>query len=400
MSARRPRVSAAQARHIALAAQGFKDRRPTGAVTERHFRRALGRMTILQLDSVNVAARSHYLPMLARLGPYDRDRLDRWLWRSGENHEFLSHEASITSMDLYPLLVHRMARRRWKMGAELERDHPGYVQAVLDEVASDGPLSVKELSDPGERSGPWWGYSKGKLCLEMLYVTGRLSIDHRTPGFTTVYDLPERVIPPELLAADAPDQPTAERAMLALAARSLGIATDKDLADYFRTKVTDARPMLAEMVAAGELVEVDVPDWGCSAYLHPEAARPRAVTGATFLSPFDPIVWCRPRAERMFGFEYRIEIYVPAPKRTYGYYVLPFLLDGELVGRADLKADRPGGRLVVKAAYREEQHDETRVATAMAEQLATMAPWLGLDDVAVERRGNLHGALDRALARS
>ncbi len=398
MSGGRRRVSGAQARRIALAAQGFKDRRPTGNVTERHFRRVLDRMTILQLDSVNVAARSHYLPLLARLGPYDRDRLDRWLWRSGENHEYLGHEASITSIDLYPLLVHRMARRRWKMGAALERDEPGYVRAVLDEVAEHGPLSVKELSDPGERSGPWWGYSKGKLCLEMLYVTGRLSIHHRTGGFTTVYDLPERVVPPELLAREAPDQPAAERELLRLAARSLGIATDKDLADYFRTKVTDARPILAELVAGGELLEVDVPDWGTTAYLDPEAAWPRTVAGAAFLSPFDPVVWCRPRAERMFGFEYRIEIYVPAPKRVYGYYVLPFLLDGDLVGRVDLKADRRAGRLLVKAAHLEDGHDAARVAGAMADQLAVIAGWLGLDEgVVVERRGDLHAPLRHAV---
>ncbi len=390
-------ISIERARRIALAAQGFKDRPPTGNVTERHFRRALDRMTILQLDSVNVLCRSHFLPMLARLGPYDRDRLDAWIWRSGENHEYLSHEASITSMDHYPLLRHRMGRRRWKLGLELEKNEPDYVAAVIDEVTEMGPLSIKQLSDPGERTGPWWGYSKGKTCLEMLYVTGRLSIHERTKTFVTVYDMPERVVPEHHLIADELPEHEAQKAMLMLGAKSLGIGTATDVADYFRLKMPVARPLLAELVADGLLEEVTVPGWKGPTYLHPEAAQPRAVDAATFLSPFDPVVWCRPRAERLFDFDYRIEIYVPEPKRVYGYYVLPFLLGDRLVGRVDLKADRKAGRLLARSAFLEAHAEPTETATAMAAKLHEMAEWLGLDGVEVGTRGDLASKLRAAV---
>lgn len=354
-------------------------------------------MTILQLDSVNVLARSHFLPMFARLGPYDRDRLDRWIWRSGENHEYLSHEASITSMDLYPLLQHRMRQRRWKSAVQFENDHPDYLAAVIDEIAQRGPLSVSDLSDPGGRSGPWWGWSKGKLALEVLYVSGRLAIHERTKTFLTVYDLPERVIPETLTGASELDDAEAQRQMLLLSARSLGIGTATDIADYFRLKMPIARPLIEQLAADGALEPVAVPGWKDPAYLHPEAAHPRSVSAATFLSPFDPVVWCRPRAERLFDFTYRIEIYVPEPKRVYGYYVLPFLLDDRLVGRVDLKADRKAGLLLARSAFAEPGVDTARVARAMADQLGVMAEWLGLDGVEVSRRGDLASSLRAAV---
>jgi len=385
------RVSVAAARRIALGAQGFTDKRPTGAVTARHFQRVLDRMTILQLDSVNVVSRSHYLPMLARLGPYDRDRLDTFLYRSGKNFEYLGHEASITAQALQPLLRWRMETAHWKRAEDLERNHGGYLQSVLDEIAERGPLTIKQLSDPGERTGPWWGRSKGKIALDWLYFTGRLSIAGRDKMFVTAYDLPERVIQPEILAMDTPSDVEAYRQLLMLGAKSHGIGTATDIVDYFRLKISLARPLLAELVAEGRLEAVEVEGWSEPAFLHPAATRPRAVTGRALLSPFDPVVWFRPRAERLFGFRYRIEIYVPAEKRVHGYYVLPFLLDGELVGRVDLKADRAERVLRVRGSFVEPgaAADVDRVASALSETLAEMAAWLGLDDVDVEPNGDL-----------
>jgi uncharacterized protein YcaQ len=390
-------ISLARARRIALAAQGFRDSRPSGRVDVRALRRALDRMTVLQLDSVNVVSRSHYLPLLARLGPYDRDRLDDHLYRSGERFEYLGHEASITAQELQPLLRHRFTRyRRWVERAEAELPE-GYVASVHDEVASRGALTVKQLADPGGRTGPWWGHSKGKRALECLYVTGRLAIAGRDKMFVTSYDLPERVLAPDVLDQPDPTEDEAARQLLLLGAKSHGIGTAADLADYFRLKMPVARPLLGQLVADGHLEQVEVAGWDEPAYLHPEAAQPRSVPGRALLSPFDPVVWFRPRAERLFGFHYRIEIYVPEPKRIYGYYVLPFLLDEELVGRVDLKADRKARVLRVRGSFVEPSADPDRVATEMAEALGEMAAWLGLDDVSVERRGDLSAKLAAAV---
>ena len=384
---------------MALAAQGFCDAKPTGTPTVRHFRRAMDRMSILQLDSVNVLCRSHYLPMLARLGPYDRDKLDRFLYHSGENWEYLTHEASITSQALYPYMRWYMASRRWKAGIALEQDKSGYVQAVRDEVAEHGPLSVKQLSDPGRRTGPWWGRSKGKVALEWLYISGRLAIAHRDKQFITHYDLPERVIQPEHFDAPAVDEASARRHLLLLAARSLGVATVTDLTDYVRLRNPPSRPIVADLVAEGALEAVEVEGWDEPGLVHPEAKRPRNVTGRTLLSPFDPVVWCRDRALRLFDFHYRIEIYVPEPKRVFGYYVLPFLLDGQLVARVDLKADRKDGVLRVQGSYAEDDVDAERdgVVANLADALTEMAGWLDLDGVEVMPRGDLAPLLARSV---
>ncbi len=354
-------------------------------------------MTILQLDSVNVLCRSHFLPVFARLGAYDRDKLDHWIWQSGENHEFLSHEASITSMDLYPLIRHRMDIGRWKGGTKFKTENPDYLEAIRAEIDEHGPRSVKDLPDAGGRSGPWWGWSQGKVGLEVMYRNGDLSIAERTKTFLTRYDLPERVVPNELLEAELVDPQAAWRQMLLLGARSHGIGTDKDLADYFRLKVTDCRPLLADLVDAGELLQVEVDGWSDPAYLHPEAKRPRSVNARALLSPFDPVVWFRPRAERLFDFHYRIEIYVPEKKRVHGYYVLPFLLGDQIVGRVDVKADRKAGQLLAKAAFTEPGHDKTIVAAALGETLHEMAAWLELDGVKVGRRGDLASELAAAV---
>lgn len=354
-------------------------------------------MTVLQLDSVNVLCRSHFLPMFARLGSYDQDKLDAWIWRSGENHEYIGHEASITQMELQPLLRHRMAERRWKEGERLQREQPEYVADVLNQIRERGSLSVSDLHDPGERSGPWWGMPKGKICLESSYWKGTLSISERTKTFLTHYDLPERVVPSEILDLPNPSVDEARKALLMLGARSHGIGTDRDLADYFRLKMPVARPLIAELVEEGLLEPVSVEGWDEVAYLHPDAKTPRAVNARALLSPFDPVVWFRPRAARLFDFEYRIEIYVPEPKRIYGYYVLPFLLGDQIVGRVDLKADRKKGLLLARGVFGEEGIDPDVVAPALARTLEEMAEWLGLDGVLVSRRGNLAQAVGRQL---
>lgn len=387
-----------RARRIALAAQGFADPIPKGGANVRHFRRAMDRMTILQVDSVNVVCRSHFLPMFARLGAYDRDKLDQWLWQSRENFEYWSHVASLTSVNHQPNLRFRMGHQRWQEGlAAFENEKPGYVDSVMAEMDERGGLSVGDLDDPGGRTGPWWGYSKGKIALEYLYLTGQLMISNRDKNFKIAYDLPDRVLPSEVGQQPTPSTQESFRALAMLGAKSHGIGTAADIADYFRLKLTDVRPILQEQVAAGELELVEVAGWKDPAYLHPEAKVPRSIKAATFLTPFDPVCWFRPRAERLFNFHYRIEIYVPEPKRIYGYYVLPFLHNDQLVGRADIKADRKAGMLLAKGIYGEPHADPDVVAPAMAENLHAMAEWLGLDGVDVGGRGDLAAAVSAAV---
>ncbi len=353
----------------------------------------MGRIGLLQLDSVNVLVRSHYLPMFSRLGAYDMDRLDEHAYGSGEWFEYWGHEASVLPVDDYPMLRYRMTNRRpWRAVREILDDHPDYIDQVIREIEAAGPLAVGDLQDPGDRTGPWWGYGKGKLVLEWLFATGVVTCSHRR-NFTRYYDLVERVLPDRVLRAEPLSQIDAHRRMLERAARFHGVGTDDDLADYYRIKVTQARPRLAELVADGVLIEVDVDGWDRTAYLHADAVVPRTMRASGFVSPFDPVVWYRPRAERLFGFHYRIEIYVPQPKRVFGYYVLPFLHDGELVGRADLKSDRRASRLLVRGAFIEPHRDERAVSAAMADHLSTMARWLDHDDVAVESNGDLAASL-------
>ena len=382
-----------QARRIALAAQGLARPRPTGRVDRRHFRRVIGDIGLLQLDSVNVLQRSHYLPMWSRLGPYSIEALDEYTARSGEMFEYWGHVASLLPVELYPLL-------RWRMD-EIEagprtqrimRDHPEYIEMVYEEIAARGPLTVSDLSDPGARTGAWWGHGKGKIALDWLFSKGKVTA-YRNGSFGRLYDLPERVIPAQHLNAPRLERIEAFRQLLLLSARHHGVGTATDLADYYRLHRPTARQVLTELSAGGELEEVEVEGWLHPAYLHPAARLPRRATGTTLLSPFDSLIWERDRTERVFGFLYRIEIYVPEPDRVYGYYVLPFLLDGELVARVDLKANRKEGKLLVRAAHIEPGHDRGRVAEALAAELEEMGHWLGLDEVVLGQRGNLAGAL-------
>ncbi|MEM8902455.1 MAG: crosslink repair DNA glycosylase YcaQ family protein [Actinomycetota bacterium] len=391
------RLTLDRARRMALGAQGFADRRPTGRVDARHFDRVLDRMAILQLDSVNVICRSHFLPVLARLGPYDPDALDRHLWRSGRAFEYLAHEASISPMQRHPLLRFRMAAGRWKAGRALEEERPDYLRSIVEQVETEGPLAVGDLHDPGGRGGSWWGWSPGKVALEWLYVTGRLSIAFRTKAFVTHYELPERVIPADVLAAPTPTLDESLRELVLVGARSAGVGTAADLADWFRLPIRPVRKLVPELVATGELEEVEVEGWDEPAFVHPEASIPRRIEGTRLLSPFDPVVWFRPRAERLFGFRYRIEIYVPEQDRVHGYYVLPVLSGSELVGRLDLKADRRAGTLLVRGSFAEDHADPDIVADDLVEPLHELAGFLGLADVVVHDRGDLAPSLGRAV---
>jgi uncharacterized protein len=393
-------LSPDRARRIALTAMGFHRPRPAPGSRRdvRHLRRVLDTVDIVQLDSVNVLARAHELPFWSRLGAHDRPARDAWLWRSREAYEGSVHVASVTSVDVWPLLHHRRtASRPWSAVVHLLEEVPDYLERVLEEIRAHGAMSVLDLSDPGRRRGPWWGMPRGKVALEHLAGRGLLTVDHRTPQFVTVYDLTERVLPPRVLDAEVPPPDEATRRLLRRAVRAHGIGTAADLADHHRLRLGPARRALATLVAAGELEEVRVAGWGSEpVYLDPEASAARRFPARTLVSPFDPLVWRRERAERLFDFHYRIEIYVPANRRVHGYYVLPFLLGDQLVARVDLKADRTTGRLLVRGAYAEPGVDRVAVARELAAELQDLGAWLDVPEVVVDPVGDLATTLATA----
>ncbi len=390
-------LSRAEARRIALAAQGFTGKKLTGRIDVRHYDRLLRHVKILQLDSVNVAVRAHYMPAFSRLGPYPRDQLDDYAYRKSRLFEGWGHVASLLPMEHYPLMRHRMENARpWPRLEGLIQEQRAYIDSVREQVATRGPLTVSDLDDGGDRNGPWWGLSRGKIALEWLFHNGTLA-GTRTGNFTRLYDLAERVIPSSVLDAPPPSRGDAQREMLKLAAETLGVGTLADLADYYRIKVPEARPRLRELVEDGVIVEATVEGWAQPTFMHKDVRLPRRAGATAVVSPFDSLVWFRDRTERLFDFLYRIEIYVPKPKRQYGYYVYPFLHNGELVARVDLKADRSNGVLLAQAAYLEKGRDAGEVSTALARELESMAGWLGLRGVAVQPRGDLAGALGQAV---
>jgi hypothetical protein len=312
-------------------------------------------------------------------------------------YEYWGHEASLLPVELHRLL-------RWRQTAAqpgprtkaMLAEHPDYLSSVLEEISARGPLTVSDLSDPGTRTGPWWGHGKGKVALDWLFARGQITA-YRNGSFTRIYDLTERVIAPEHLNAPAADRDEAYRELLLRSARHHGVGTAADLSDYYRLHGPTARKFLAEMVAAGELEEVRVEGWTQPTFMHPEAKRPRGIAATALLSPFDPVVWKRDRTERLFGFFYRIEIYVPKSDRVYGYYVLPFLMDDGLVARVDLKSDRKDGLLLVRGAFTEAGIDVEEVAVRLAPELVAMSGWLGLGEVAVHDNGDLAPVLGRQL---
>ncbi|HEX2298787.1 MAG TPA: crosslink repair DNA glycosylase YcaQ family protein [Pseudonocardiaceae bacterium] len=395
-------IGPAAARRTALAAQGFADPRPTGPVSRRHLQRVLRRIRLLQLDSVNVLARAHYLPMFSRLGSYPRALLDAAAWKPTPRSprllvEYWAHEASLVPVPDWPLL-HSGAKKPgwWQRYSRLADRDPELVSAVLAVVKERGPIGAgaleRELGGDSRRGpGSWWNRTDTKRICEWLFGAGELTTGTRR-GFERLYDLPERVLPPDVLTRRV-DAQEGGRELVDRAARALGVATEPDLRDYYRLRPECSRQAVADLAAAGELEPVLVPGWPGQAYRHREAWTPRHITGAALLCPFDPLIWDRGRTERLFGFRYRIEIYVPEPKRHYGYYVFPFLLDGELVARVDLKADRVAGLLRVHGAFAEPGVDTARVVIELAASLRDMAGWLELDDVAVGQRGDLAAAL-------
>ncbi len=398
MTPPREELSASQARRIALGAQGLGDPRPGGRVDRRHARRVLARVGLLQIDSVNVLVRSQELPLFARLGAHPRDLVPR-MAADGELVECWCHEASLVPADLWPLLGWRRRaadRDLWEGTARIAREQPGYVQAVLDEVRERGPLTAGDLSDPGPKVEGMWGRSPGKRALEWLFGTGQVAAVRRSSDFARLYDLTERVLPAAILALPEPDEEEAQRELLRLAARSLGVATARELCDYHRLNVPRARPRIAELVEEGLLLPVTVRGWDVPALMHPDAALPRWVRARALLSPFDSLVWERDRTERIFGFRYRIGIYTPAHLREHGYYVLPFLLGDALVARVDLKADRAAGVLRVQSAHAQPGQATPEVAAELAAELEAMARWLGLGAVAVAPEGDLAPALAAA----
>ena len=397
---RRVRLSADEARRVALAAQDLHRERPACRPDARHFRRALQALRVLQLDFVNVLVPAHYLVLWSRLGAYDRQRFDDFIYKRGDYTEQWAHEASVVPSDTWPLLAHRRASYTLAHYNPLRRlrDRSRYLEAVLEQVRSDGAVTSADLPPlPGPKRKPGdWHRSIPRWALEYHFARGDLAVSHRRSNFQRVYDLPERIIPRRQLAATV-DRESGDREMLRRAAAALGIATLRDLADYFRMSPKDAAPRVEELVEEGTLTRVDVENWRAEAYLSADARLPRAVEGASLLSPFDPIVWYRPRAERLFDFHYRIEIYVPAAKRKWGYYVLPFRLGERIVARVDLKADRSSGRLLVLAAHEEPGVPSAECADALASELRALSEWLSLDTIEAARNGDFARSLAAAL---
>ena len=394
-------LSLAAARRIALAAQGFGTPRPEGPVTAAQLRRTVGRLNLLQIDSVNVLARAHYLPLFSRLGAYPTDLLDRAAWgRPRKLFEYWAHEASLLPFEMQPLLRWRMARADrgegvWGRLKPFAGERRAEAEALLARIRAEGPLAASDLED-ARGSGGWWGWSEPKSTLEWLFWSGHITARTRRNSFERVYDLTERVLPAAVLDAPTPSEPDAHRELLAHAARALGVATASDLRDYFRQSPADADPRIAELVDRGDIAPVQVKGWSRPAYLHRAARRPRRIEATALLAPFDPLVWERPRTERLFGFRYRLEIYTPAEKRQHGYYVLPFLMDEQLVARVDLKADRARSALLVQSVHAEAAAPPC-TATRLGGELRLMAEWLGLSRVEVRGAGELATALRTAL---
>ncbi len=395
------RISLKLARRIALAAQGFADSRPAGPIDRRHLSKVLSRIGLLQIDSVSVVVRAHYMPMFSRLGPYPRDLLDKAANSKKRSlFEYWAHEASFLPVETYPLLRWRMERaeRHEEMYTGLARwaqQNTRLIDDIYSEVVARGPVAASDI-DGAKGSGGWWGWSDEKHAFEWMFWAGRITTASRR-GFERLYDLPERVLPASVFSAPAPTAADAHRDLLRISARALGIATVGDLRDYFRLSPADVKGRVEELVESGELLPVRVEGWSQQAYLHTDARMPRKVEARALLAPFDPVVWERSRAERLFGFRYRIEIYTPAAKRQYGYYVLPFLLGDTIAARIDLKADRPARVLRVQAAYAE-PGAAAHTAEALADELRLMAQWLELERIEVVPTGDLAPALADTLA--
>jgi uncharacterized protein len=415
-------LSAAEARRLAVASQGFGTRPARPAIA--HLRRLAARLHAFQIDSVNVFARAHYVPAFARLGPYPMDALDTLAYRKRELFEYWGHAACLLPISLYPLVRYRMHKHTERTQEYMRSERGAYMAKVYAEVAERGPISAADLSNPGKRSGSWWGWwgsGNGKATLEHLYDSGLVAIAGRR-GFERLYDLAERIIPRVALDAPAPPREEAMKRLICLAAKACGVGTFGDLTGYFnvdgwrdrmppgpqwdlkradgRRATPIAKRLVSELVEEGRLVPVHVEGWRDQGYLWPRASVPRTVDARGLVTPFDSLVWERSRIQRLFGMTYSIEMYVPPRKRVYGYYVCPFLLGDTLVARADLKADRERKVLIVKSAFLEPGQDARRVGTALAAELRQVQTWLELERIEVAERGDLAAVVRRSVRRA
>jgi uncharacterized protein YcaQ len=398
----RTSLSIAEARRVAIAAQLLHKPRPAGVVDQRHIRRVINTLGLLQLDFVNVLIPAHYLVVFSRLGPYERNRFHKLVYGSREFTEQWAHEASIVPSAAWPLLDYRRKSfRPWssspisKLGVDSR-----YLSNVMQIVRKQGSVTARDLpafKEPKRKPGDWHR-SVPRWALEYHFGAGRVAVADRLPNFQRVYDLPERLIDDRHRLREV-DEHASRRELLRRAALSCGVATARDLADYYRMSPREAAPRILELIEDGDLREVSVEGWSETAYLAPGASIPRNISSSALLSPFDPLVWFRPRAERLFGFHYRIEIYVPEHKRKWGYYVLPFLMGDKIVARVDLKADRKASILLVRAAHVEEGANALHVASELTQELGALAAWLGLDAIKVSRKGSLATKLRREINR-
>lgn len=383
------------ARRVALAAQGFADPAPANRVDRRHMQRVMSRLRVLQLDSIPVVIRTQYMPFHSRLGPYDSSLLDVIAYRDDEWFEAWAHEASLLPVSSEPLF--RWMRDRamngatWKHLYEAAQREPAYVQSVLDEVRDRGAITGGELSDPrrvaGDDSG-WGSRSLGTVALDWLYRIGELGV-RRRGNFEKVFSPIEKIIPADVLGSATPAVDDAQRELVVQSVQSLGVGTASDIADYFRLPIREIRALLPDLVEDGKIIPATVKGWGEPAFADPHAKTPRSIVGSTALSPFDPVVWKRDRAERLWNFEYRIEIYVPEAKRRWGYYVLPVMVDGHLVARIDVKNDREAGIMRLKASHAEDGYCTPESAERVADAMRDLAQFVGAESIDVEQRGDL-----------
>ena len=394
-------LSLAEARRLAVTSQALGGPRPTGRIGRRHLARVLDTVGPIQIDSVNVLVRSQELPLFSRLGPHRRDLIPE-ATAEGEMFEYWCHAASHLPSSMLPLVRYRMERARrgelWEGVAETARNNRALVTAIRRRIAAEGSLVAGDVRTRTGPKGTWWDWDEGKAVLEWMFATGEITAQRRPADFARVYRTWETALPADVLALPTPTEDEARSELLVRAARALGVATAKDLFDYHRQRAREAAPLLAALVEEGRLVRTTVEGWSDPAFMPARTRIPGATSARALLSPFDSLVWCRDRVERLFDFRYRIEIYTPAARRVHGYYVLPFLLGDRLVGRVDLKADRPRGVLSVPGAFTEARVRATEVADALADELVDMARWLGLDAIEVGAKGDLSRSLRRAVA--
>jgi len=380
MAQRLDSLSIADARALALAAQGFDTARPKTKATQRHVDALISRLGVIQIDSVNVLVRSQELPLFSRLGNHNRNAIPK-ATEQQKIFEYWGHEAAHLPVEIHPLFRWKMEAARlgkakhWGLTSFYD-DNKAFVRRMLKHIEKNGPTTSRELSTRTEKKGTWWDWDEAKVALEYLFLTGQLMSRGRGTDFARIYDTPERVLTPKILNAPTPSENDARKQLLVRSAIAQGVATASDLADYYRQKPATVKPLITELVEEGELRVVAVDGWTEKAFVHRAAKLPKQMHATALLSPFDSLVWCRPRNERLFDFHYRIEIYTPKEKRKFGYYVLPFMMNGEMVGRVDLKADRANSKLLVHSVHTEKGVKRSTINDALNNELRTMASWL------------------------